>query len=100
MIRRAYLLVLVPLLLHVGFASAQEYPLMELIAKKVIKKYQTSSCQELAQQKSHPPTGQQAQMEQRAVQDLRNDIRPAGGPRNPGRRGRGQPVHAQGRAAG
>jgi hypothetical protein len=47
---------------------------MELIAKKVIEKYQTSSCQELAQQKSHPPTGQQAHMEQRALQALRNDL--------------------------
>jgi hypothetical protein len=73
MFRRASRLVLVSVLLAAGLASAQEYPLMELIAKKVIEKYQTSSCQELAQQKSHPPTGQQAQMEQRAVQALRND---------------------------
>ena len=74
MIRRAYLLVLVALLLAVGLARAQEsYPLMELIAKKVIEKYQTSSCQELAQQKSHPPTGPQAHMEQRALQVLRSD---------------------------
>jgi hypothetical protein len=73
MLRRVSLFALLPVLLAVGFASAQEYPLMELIAKKVIEKYQTSSCQELAQQKSHPPTGQQAHMEQRAVQALRND---------------------------
>jgi hypothetical protein len=73
MIRRAYLLVLGALLLHVGLASAQEYPLMEMIAKKVIEKYQTSSCQDLAKQKSQPPTGQKAQMEQNAVQALRND---------------------------
>jgi hypothetical protein len=46
---------------------------MELVAQKVIEKYQTSSCQQLAQQKSQPPTGQQAQMEQRALQILRND---------------------------
>jgi hypothetical protein len=74
MIRRFALFTLVPVLLFVGIVSAQEYPLMELIAKKVIEKYQTSSCQELAQQKSHPPTGQQAHMEQRALQALRNDL--------------------------
>jgi hypothetical protein len=74
MIRRFYLLAFVSVLLPMGLASAQEYPLMELIAKKVIEKYQTSSCQELAQQKSHPPTGQQAHMEQRALQALRNDL--------------------------
>jgi hypothetical protein len=74
MIRRAYLLALVPLLLHAGLASAQEsYPIMEKVAQKVIEKYQTSSCQQLAQQKKQPPTGQRAQMEQRAIQLLRND---------------------------
>jgi len=74
MIRRAYLLALVPLLLHVGLASAQEsFPIMEKVAQKVIEKYQTTSCQQLAQQKKQPPTGQRAQMEQRAIQLLRND---------------------------
>jgi ABC-type Fe2+-enterobactin transport system substrate-binding protein len=74
MIRRATLLALVSVLLHVGMASAQEsFPIMEKIAQKVIEKYQTSSCQQLAQQKSQPPTGQKAQMEQRAIQTLRND---------------------------
>ena len=74
MIRRAALFACVPLLLHVGLASAQEsFPIMEKVAQKVIEKYQTSSCQQLAQQKSQPPTGQKAQVEQRAVQMLRND---------------------------
>ena len=41
-----FLFALVPVLLAVGLASAQEsYPLMEMLAKKVIEKYQTSSCQ-------------------------------------------------------
>ena len=74
MIRRAALVVCVPMLLHVGLASAQEaYPIMEKVAQKVIEKYQTSSCQQLAQQKSQPPSGQKAQIEQRAIQLLRND---------------------------
>ena len=47
MIKRAYLLALVPLLLHAGLASAQEhYPVMEKMAQKVVQKYQTSSCQD------------------------------------------------------
>jgi hypothetical protein len=62
------------MLLHVGLASAQEsYPIMERVAQKVIEQYQTSSCQQLARQKSQPPTGQKAQIEQRALQLLRND---------------------------
>jgi hypothetical protein len=62
-------------LLAVGIASAQEshYPVMEKLAQKIVQKYQTSSCQELAQQKSHPPTGQPAQVEQRVVEVLRHD---------------------------
>jgi hypothetical protein len=74
MFRCASLFALVPVLLYVGLASAQEsYPIMEKVAQKVIQQYQTSSCQDLARQKSQPPTGQQAQMEQRVVQALRND---------------------------
>ena len=75
MLRHFSLFALVLLLLLVGLASAQEshYPVMEKIAQKVVQKYQTSSCQDLAKQKSQPPTGKQAQMEQRAVQTLRND---------------------------
>ena len=74
MIKRAALFIGVPLLLYVGIASAQEsFPIMEKVAQKVIEKYQTSSCQDLAQQKSEPPTGEKAQLEQRAVQILRND---------------------------
>jgi hypothetical protein len=62
MIRRAYLLAFVSVLLFVGLARAQEsYPIMERVAQKVIQKYQTSSCQQLAQ------------MEQNAIQILRND---------------------------
>jgi hypothetical protein len=75
MLRRAFLFALLPVLLHVGSTRAQEsqYPMMEKLAQKIVQKYQTSSCQELAQQKSHPPTGPQAQVEQHAVQALRND---------------------------
>jgi maltodextrin utilization protein YvdJ len=75
MSRRFALCVFVSVLLPVGIASAQQsqYPIMEKIAQKVIQKYQTSSCQQLAQEKSQQPSGQQAQMEQRAIQALRND---------------------------
>jgi len=74
MIRRAYLLAFVSVLLFVGLARAQgSYPIMERVAQKVIQKYQTSSCQQLAQEKSQPPTGQKAEMEQRAIGLLRSD---------------------------
>src|SRR5215813_7727560 len=71
--KRLYLLISTLILLPVGVASAQQYPIMDKVAQKVIQKYQTSSCQQLAQEKSHPPTGQKAEMEQRVIQLLRSD---------------------------
>jgi len=77
MIRRSCIVVLVIVsgLFFVGAAGAQEerYPIMERIAQKVIQKYQTSSCQEIAMQKAQPPTGRRAAMEARAIEILRAD---------------------------
>jgi len=62
------------MLLPIGGASAQEaHPILDKVAQKVIQKYQTSSCQQLAEEKSRPPTGKKAAMEQRAIELLRND---------------------------
>ena len=71
-----YLFVLTFVLLPVGIASAQQsqYPIMEEVVQKVIQKYQTSSCQQLAQEKNQPPTGQKAEMERRAIGLLRKDL--------------------------
>jgi hypothetical protein len=74
MFRYYYAPALIALLFYVGIASAQDsYPIMEKIAQKVIQKYQTSSCQQLAQEHSQPPTGEKAQLEQNALEILRND---------------------------
>jgi len=73
MCKRLYVFVLTSMVLPIGTASAQDYPIMEKVVQKVIQKYQTSSCQQLAEEKSHPPTGQKAEMEQRAIGLLRND---------------------------
>ena len=52
---------------------AQQYPVMEGIAKKVIQKYQTSSCQQLWAEKGQAPTPEQIQKLDKAVQMLRQD---------------------------
>ena len=52
---------------------ASKYPMLDTIAAKVIQKYQTSSCVQLATEKSQPATGQKAAMEQRAVELLKSD---------------------------
>ena len=52
-------------------AGAQEYPVMNMVADKVIQKYQQTSCQQLWQEKLNPkPKGEK---EQRAIQMMRND---------------------------
>jgi hypothetical protein len=71
--KRFYAFVLTSVLLPVGIASAQQYPIMERVVQKVIEKYQTSSCQQLAEEKSHPPTGEKAEIEQRVIGLLHND---------------------------
>jgi len=46
---------------------------VELVAERVIAHYQNSSCETLALERNQPPTGQRAEMEQRAMQVLRDD---------------------------
>ena len=68
MLRRSYLFALVPVLLYAGVAGAQ-YPIVEMIAEKVIQKYQQSTCEQLWQQKGEPKTA----MEQTLIQSLRQN---------------------------
>jgi hypothetical protein len=49
--------------------AAQQYPMIDAIAQKVIQKYQTASCQDLWAKKGQPPTQQQSE----AVQALREN---------------------------
>jgi hypothetical protein len=55
-----------------GQAGGQ-YPIADKVADKVIQKYQTSSCQQLAMEKQQPPPAQKEAMEQRAVELLHSD---------------------------
>ena len=72
MSRCFYLFVLVSIvsaLLLPALAGAQEYPIMNRVADKVIQKYQNASCEQLWQEKGQPKPA----MEQEAVQLLRAD---------------------------
>lgn len=53
----------------VGARAQAQYPIMDRVAQRVIAKYQTSSCEQLANKRTQPPTPE----EQRVVQFLRND---------------------------
>jgi len=52
---------------------AQQHPILDQIAARVVQKYQTSSCEELAAQRARSAAGQRPQMEQRFVGVLRSN---------------------------
>jgi hypothetical protein len=68
--KRSYLSVAALGLLYVAFATAQ-HPMLDSVANKVVAKYQSSTCQQLMQQKAQntPPSPG----EQKAMELLRTD---------------------------
>jgi len=52
-----------------GYSWAQQYPVLDTIAERVVQKYEQSSCQQLWEQKSQPKPAR----EQEIVQKLRHD---------------------------
>jgi hypothetical protein len=61
------------LLFQVGVAGAQQFPIMDKLADKVVQKYQTSSCQDLMQKKSQPQPAKREMIEEKAMAMLRKD---------------------------
>jgi hypothetical protein len=53
--------------------NAQQFPIMDKIADKVIQKYQTSTCEQLWQERAQKGKAPQPQMEQEALQMLKSD---------------------------
>lgn len=68
--RRLFLLTLAVALLYVSVGGAQQYPIMDMIANKVIQKYQNSTCEQLWQQKAKKTRSQE---EQNAIAMLKSD---------------------------
>jgi len=62
------LLAVATLSLAIGAAHA-DFPLMNMVADKVIQRYQQSSCQQLQEKRTQPKSEQ----EQRVVQLMKND---------------------------
>lgn len=55
-----------------GQGSSQS-PIADKIADKLIQHYQTSSCQQLQQEKQQPPAGEKAAIERKVIETLHND---------------------------
>ena len=67
--RRVVLMAAMALLFVTRAASAQQYPVMDMVADQIIQKYQTATCQQLWQHKGKPKT----QREKEAIQLLHDD---------------------------
>ena len=63
------LAVALQVLFFAGVASAQQFPLLDRVANKVVQKYQNSSCEQLWQERGQS----KSQREQEAVNFLRSD---------------------------
>ena len=55
-----------------GIASAQQFPMLDQIANKVVQKYQTSSCEQLWMEKAQGKKPE-SPMEEKLVQMLHSD---------------------------
>jgi len=51
----------------------QQYPVMDAIANKIVQKYQTSTCEQLWQEKAQAKNKPKSTQEQEAIGILRND---------------------------
>jgi hypothetical protein len=71
MVKRPYLCVVLLPLLYLSVAEAQQYPILDAVANKVIQKYQQSTCEQLWEKKSAktPPSAE----EQKVIGFLKSD---------------------------
>ena len=72
MSKRTWVVAAVAALFAAGIAYAQ-FPIMDRVADKVIQKYQTSTCEQLWQEKAQGQGQPKPEMEQRAIQALKSD---------------------------
>ena len=67
--KRSYFFAVALVLLCVGIAGAQDFPIMDMVANNVIMKYQQMNCEQMWKQKSEPKTAK----EQEFMQILRGN---------------------------
>ncbi len=69
MSKSRWFLVSIPVALVVGVVYAQQFPMLDAVANKVVQKYQSSSCEQLWEKKGQPKSPE----EQRVVGLLKGD---------------------------
>ncbi len=53
--------------------NAQDYPIMDKVADKLINKYKTATCEQLWQERAQKGKTSESPMEQRALEMLKSD---------------------------
>lgn len=53
--------------------NAQDFPIMDRIAEKVVQKYQSATCEQLWEERAQKGKAPKPQMEQEALQMLKSD---------------------------
>jgi len=64
---------MVPALLFANVAAAQQYPMLDAVANRIVQKYQQSSCEQLWQERAEKKGMPKPQGEQMAIQAMHND---------------------------
>ncbi|WNC94787.1 hypothetical protein RI103_33125 [Paraburkholderia sp. FT54] len=73
MINHVIWFAMAPALLFANVASAQQYPMLDAVANRIVQKYQQSSCQQLAQERAAKKGTPPSQGEQKVILAMRND---------------------------
>ncbi|MCJ7453134.1 MAG: hypothetical protein MUO39_11765 [Steroidobacteraceae bacterium] len=73
MLKRSLPVLMLPALCLGGVAQAQEFPILDEIAQKVIAKYQNATCEQLWEEKAQGQGKPKSAKEQRVVEVLKSD---------------------------
>ena len=73
MIKRIVWSAMAPALLFANVATAQQYPMLDAVANRLVQKYQQSSCEQLWQERAAKQGRPKPQGEQNAIQMLHDD---------------------------
>jgi hypothetical protein len=73
MLKRFLPVIMLPTLCVVSVAHAQDFPILDEIAQKIIAKYQNATCEQLWEQKAKKQGQPKSEREQRAIEILQGD---------------------------
>jgi hypothetical protein len=71
--KRLWWVAMVPALLLAGAAIGQQFPMLDMVANKVVQKYQQSSCEQLWEERAAKHGQPEPEREQQAMQMLHSD---------------------------